>query len=62
MDVPSVGLFVVAAVVLLGSPGPAVAALVAIGRGEGFSRGLRFYAGLQIGLALAAAASATGLL
>lgn len=55
------GLFVLAAVVLLGSPGPGIAALVAVGKTEGLLRGLRFYGGLQAGLALAAAASAAGL-
>jgi threonine/homoserine/homoserine lactone efflux protein len=55
------GLFVLAAVVLLGSPGPGIAALVAVGKTEGMLRGLRFYGGLQAGLALAAAASAAGL-
>lgn len=55
------GLFLLAALVLLGSPGPAIAALVAIGQGQGLKRGLRFFGGLQIGLALAAAFSAVGL-
>lgn len=61
IDLFNAGLFSVAALVLLGSPGPAIAALVAIGKDEGFSRGLRFYGGLQVGLALAAAVSALGL-
>jgi len=55
------GLFSLAAVVLLGSPGPGIAALVAVGKAEGFARGLRFYGGLQVGLAVAAAVSAAGL-
>lgn len=55
------GLFVLAAVLLLGSPGPGIAALVAVGKAEGLLRDLRFYGGLQAGLALAAAASAAGL-
>lgn len=55
------GLFVLAAIVLLGSPGPGIAALVAVGKTEGLLRGLRFYGGLQAGLALAAGASAAGL-
>jgi threonine/homoserine/homoserine lactone efflux protein len=54
-------LFGVAAVVLLGSPGPAIAALVAVGRKNGFVGGLPFYSGLQIGLASAAAISGAGL-
>jgi threonine/homoserine/homoserine lactone efflux protein len=57
-----IGLFSVAALVLLGSPGPGIAALVAVGRALGFAGGLRFYWGLQLGLALAAALSAAGLL
>lgn len=55
------GLFLLAAIVLLGSPGPAIAALVAIGKEEGLVRGLRFYTGLQIGLAIAAGISMAGL-
>ena len=55
-------LFVVAAVGLLGSPGPGITALMVIGRCEGFKGGMRFYGGLQIGLALAAGLSAVGLL
>jgi threonine/homoserine/homoserine lactone efflux protein len=63
MDIDFLGtsLFAVAALVLLGSPGPAIAALVAVGRSQGFTRGLRFYAGLQVGLAVAAGVSAAGL-
>ncbi|MBM6595015.1 LysE family translocator [Microvirga pudoricolor] len=54
-------LFTAAAVMLLGSPGPAIAALVAVGRRQGLVGGLRFYGGLQAGLAVAAGASALGL-
>src|SRR5882757_7292100 len=54
-------LFLTAAVLLLGSPGPGIAALVSIGRAEGFARGLRFFAGLLTGLAITAALSAAGL-
>jgi threonine/homoserine/homoserine lactone efflux protein len=61
MDVLALGAFVLAAVALLGSPGPGIAALVAVGRSGGWRAGLRFYGGLQIGLALAAAACAAGL-
>jgi threonine/homoserine/homoserine lactone efflux protein len=63
MDIDFLGLslFTVAALVLLGSPGPAIAALVAVGRGKGFTQGLSFYGGLQVGLALAAGVSAAGL-
>lgn len=62
IDLVSLGAFVLAATLLLGSPGPGIAALVAVGRSAGFARGLRFYAGLQLGLALAAAVSVAGLL
>lgn len=53
--------FVVAAIALLGSPGPGIAALVAVGRS--FQRGaaLRFYGMMQLGLAIAAGISALGL-
>lgn len=53
--------FALAAIGLLGSPGPAIAALVAVGKVHGGRKGLRFYGGLQIGLAAAAAVSAAGL-
>ena len=55
------GLFSLAAIALLGSPGPAIAALLVVGKGQGLRRGLAFYGGLQVGLALAAAVSAAGL-
>jgi threonine/homoserine/homoserine lactone efflux protein len=61
IDFLGLSLFTLAALVLLGSPGPAIAALIAVGRQEGLVGGLRFYGGLQVGLALAAAASAAGL-
>jgi threonine/homoserine/homoserine lactone efflux protein len=54
-------LFLASAVALLGSPGPGITALVAVGRVEGLSKGLRYFAGLQVGLAAGAAACATGL-
>ncbi|MFS8051147.1 LysE family translocator [Rhizobium sp. BR 314] len=57
----NLSLFSLASVVLLGSPGPAIAALIAVGKERGFFQGLRFYAGLQLGLATAAGASAAGL-
>jgi threonine/homoserine/homoserine lactone efflux protein len=53
--------FTLAAVALLGSPGPAIAALLALGRTQGFRASLPFFAALQLGLALAAALSAAGL-
>ena len=61
MNYLSVGAFLFAAVGLLGSPGPAIAALLAIGKAKGFGGGFQYYIGLQVGLAVAAAVSATGL-
>jgi len=54
-------LFMASATALLGSPGPGIAALLAVGRVEGWG-GLRFYTGLQLGLAIAFGATAVGLL
>lgn len=62
MDWIEAGLFALAGLALLGSPGPGIAALVAVGRAFGFRGGLRFYIGLQLGLALAAAIAAGGFL
>lgn len=53
--------FTLAAVALLGSPGPAIAALLAVGRSQGFRASLPFFAALQVGLAIAAGLSAAGL-
>ena len=53
--------FILAATALLGSPGPAIAALLAVGRAFPRQTALRFYLMLQIGLAIAAGLSATGL-
>jgi threonine/homoserine/homoserine lactone efflux protein len=61
VDALAAGLFLLSAFALLGSPGPGIAALVAIGRLRGFAGGLRFFLGLQLGLAAAAAVSAAGL-
>jgi len=61
MSFVSFAAFVLAAVALLGSPGPGIAALVAVGRDKGVARGLPFYGALQLGLAIAAALSAAGL-
>ncbi len=60
IDFSAAGLFLLTAIALLGSPGPGIAALVAIGRERGFAGGLRYFMGLQLGLATAAAASAFG--
>ena len=61
MNWTAIGLFLLAAVALLGSPGPGIAALLAVTRGSGLRAGLRYYAGLQVGLALAAGIVAAGL-
>lgn len=61
LDPANLALFIVAATVLLGSPGPGIAALVSVGRRKGLVGGLGFYGGLQVGLAIAAAISAGGL-
>jgi threonine/homoserine/homoserine lactone efflux protein len=61
VDLANLALFIVAAIVLLGSPGPGIAALISVGRTRGLVGGLRFYGGLQVGLAVAAAISAAGL-
>jgi threonine/homoserine/homoserine lactone efflux protein len=61
MDPVALGLFLVSAVALLGSPGPGIASLLAVGRTAGLARGLHYYTGLQLGLAAAAGVSAAGL-
>lgn len=61
IDFNAAGLFTLAAIGLLGSPGPAIAALLAVGKVHGFSHGLRLFFGLQVGLGTAAAISAAGL-
>ena len=61
LDLANAALFTVAAAALLGSPGPGIAALISVGRSKGMLSGLRFYGGLQVGLAAAAAISAAGL-
>ena len=61
IDLVAAGAFTLAAIGLLGSPGPAIAALLAVGKTHGLGRGLRFYGGLQVGLGAAAAISAAGL-
>ena len=61
MDTAALGIFLTAAVGLLGSPGPAIAALVAVGRARGLVGGLPYFLGLQAGLATAAGITAAGL-
>lgn len=54
-------LFMLAALALLGSPGPGIAALMAVGRSHGVAGSLRYFAAMQLGLALSSALSAAGL-
>jgi threonine/homoserine/homoserine lactone efflux protein len=61
MDTVALGIFLTAAVGLLGSPGPAIAALIAVGRARGLVGGLPYFLGLQLGLATAAGITAAGL-
>lgn len=61
MDTVTLGMFLTAAVGLLGSPGPAIAALIAVGRARGLIGGLPYFFGLQLGLATAAGTTAAGL-
>ena len=61
MDTVALGIFLAAAVGLLGSPGPAIAALIAVGRARGLVGGLPYFLGLQLGLATAAGMTAAGL-
>ena len=56
----SVVVFALAAAALLGSPGPGIAALMAVGRSRGAVGGLRYFGSMQLGLALAAGVSAAG--
>ncbi|MFV3130414.1 LysE family translocator [Niveispirillum sp. KHB5.9] len=61
METGSILGFVLASVALLGSPGPAIAALVAVGRSCGAGHAVRYFLALQVGLALAAGFSVLGL-
>lgn len=57
----SLWLFIGSAAALLGSPGPGIASLLAVGRSVGFAKSLRYFWGLQAGLAVAAGLCAAGL-
>jgi threonine/homoserine/homoserine lactone efflux protein len=61
IDFVKAGFFILTATILLGSPGPGIAALVSAGRSRGFAGSLPFFWGLQAGLYLAAAACGLGL-
>lgn len=54
-------IFALAAAALLGSPGPGVTALMAVGRLRGGVGALRYYLWMQIGISIAAALCAAGL-
>lgn len=62
MDIFTALLFVMAAGGLLDSPGPAIACLLAIGRAEPVGTGLKYLAGMLVGLSTAAAVCAAGIL
>jgi threonine/homoserine/homoserine lactone efflux protein len=62
MNLIALGLFLISATALLGSPGPGIAALLAVGRSRGFPKGLNYFLGLQLGLAVIASLCAAGLL
>jgi threonine/homoserine/homoserine lactone efflux protein len=61
IELVKAGLFWFSATILLGSPGPGIAALMALGRSRGFAGALRFFWGLQAGIATAAALCGLGL-
>ncbi|WP_284620608.1 LysE family translocator [Aquabacterium humicola] len=61
IDVGALSLFTATAVALLGSPGPVIALLVAVGQVAKPRVGFRFYCGTQIGLSAAATLSCVGL-
>jgi len=60
LDYTALALFLLAAVALLGSPGPVIVSLVATGRQSGFAASLPYFVGIQAGLAIAAGLSAAG--
>jgi len=62
MSLVATTLFLLSAFALLGTPGPGIAALLVIGKLHGFLGSLRFFTGLQTGLAIAAVVCASGLL
>ena len=62
MNPVATGMFLVSALALLGTPGPGIAALLAVGKLHGIEGSLRFFTGLQVGLAIVAGACASGLL
>lgn len=61
MNELAISAFAASAAVLLGTPGPGIAALVAAGRAAGLRGALPFFWGVQTGLAVVAAGCAMGL-
>src|ERR1700685_4848715 len=61
IDFVRAGLFILTATLLLGSPGPGIAALISVGKSRGFAGSLPFFWGLQASLYMAAAACGLGL-
>lgn len=60
LDTVALFTFALGGAALLASPGPAIAGLLAVSRQSSVAGGVRFYLGLQVGMALAAAVSAAG--
>ena len=60
--IETVMVFTLAATALLGSPGPGIAALIAVGRSRGAIGGLRYFGSMQLGLALAAGLRSSALM
>lgn len=60
MDFTQAGLYLLTALALLGSPGPAVVVLLSVARAGGWRMGLRTYAGLELALGLVAALTLGG--
>lgn len=62
VDWPALGLFIAATFPLLAAPGSVPLALAAAGRRVGWRGSLRFFAGVEIGLAAGAGLTASGLM
>ncbi|MGB3313543.1 MAG: hypothetical protein WBB85_03950, partial [Albidovulum sp.] len=60
MDYSAAFVYILSAIALLGSPGPAIACLLAVGRAEPVPIGTRYLAGMLVGLATAAGICAAG--
>lgn len=60
MNIAHVELYLLSAAALLGSPGPAIACLLAVGRTEKKGRAFQYLGGLLVGLSVAAAITVAG--